>query len=322
MEFGLGSCRLTDGEEMRRLVVAGPDAAWAARLTKLLGHKSPVYFGHIAAALERPLDDLQTLFYVGKVGETPMTVAMVTGAHGAGILGHVYTVPEWRRRGASTGLFGAMEADVRARGYRLLTLGTNPDGHARRIYERMGFRQILPGSGDMQWSVGPPTAPEGAVSMGPVRWDDWGWMSAAAAAPTVEGEDLPRSRSMGVGGAAHLESGFLAALEQARPLTVLRRAGAAVGWLGLSRTDAAVLGAVVALDFYLRPECVGSVAPLLGAVEWPDRPVVCALGGGSGYKAAALRQVGFVPSAPIDALDGRVLWARRAPVPSGGAREA
>jgi len=313
METGSGAVRIPDGSEMGLCVVEAPDADWAPRLIALLGHKPPVYMGHVAAALARRLDALQTLFYVGLLGGAPVTVAMVVGAHGAGLLGHVYTVPEWRRRGASSLLLAALDADVRARSYRVLTLGTNPEGHARRMYEGVGFRQVEPGSGSMsRWTGQDADAPPaGAVSVGPARWDDWGWLSAAAALPRRKGEPLPRSRALGVAGPSHVEAGFLAAMQSGMALTVVRRGPTAVGWASLSDRDLAALGAVAALDFYVRPDCTADAGELLGRLSWPERPVVCAQAGARGYRAEALRASGFVPSAPIAALDGLNLWVRR-----------
>lgn len=317
MHESLGTASLTDGAELTLQVVAGPDARWAPVLGGLLGHKGPVYLGHIRDALREPLDALHTLYYVGTAADAPITVAVVAGAHGAGILAHVYTLPAWRRRGASSALFRALAQDVRARGFRVLTLGTNPEGHARRLYEGMGFRQLVPGGGDMRWEAFPGAhLPDGPPQTGPLRWDDWGWISAAAAAPLAAGEDRPRSRWLGVGGPAHVEAGFLAARQEQRPLQVLRRGAAAIGWAGLSEREAAACGRVSALDFYVRPEYAAEaegVDALLATLPWPERPVLCALGDPAGYKADALRRNGFSPSAPIPALRGLILWVRPAP---------
>lgn len=312
VETGLGAGRLADGSEMRLCVVEGPDTAWAPRITGLLGHKRPVYMGHIAAALDRPLGGLQTLFYVGCVGGDPISVAMVAGAHGAGLLGHVYTVPEWRQRRASTLVIAALDADVRGRGYQVLTLGTNPAGHARRIYEAVGFRPVAPGSGSMCWfaTADASTVPGGPLSVGPLRWDDWGWISAAAAAPPTGGEPLPRSRILGVVGPGHVEAAFLAAMQAGVTLTVLRHGPAAVGWAALSARDATALGGAWAIDFYVRPDCGADAGALLASMAWPAGPVVCALPRQLGYRQEALRAAGFVPSAPIEALDGLILWVR------------
>lgn len=292
MFTALGSGRLKTGEEITLGVVEAPDTAWAGRLTGLLGHKRPVYRFHIESSLQAALDDLQTLYYVGLCDGAPVTVAMVAGAHGAGIYGHVYTVPEWRRRGASGLLHAALAADTRARGYRALTLGTNPEGHARRLYEGIGYRQVLPGRGDMVWrasggqdgaggkppgtrSVGAQAAWQGEGStpapdgggrgggaqgaaadgqwhVGPARWGDWGWVSEACCAPPEPGEELPRSVLFRVRDAGHVEATFVEALRSGLPLHVLRDGERAVGWAALLDGPAEALGAAV-LELYVRP---------------------------------------------------------------------
>ncbi len=286
METDLGAVRLADGAVLERIAVDGPDAAWKPRLMALLGHKAPVYLGHVRHALDGPLEGLSTCFAVGGVAGLPVTVAMVAGAHGAGILGHVYTVPDWRRRGAAGALFRALMPLCAARGYRVLTLGTNPEGHARHLYETFGFRALTPTDGSML--RGEDTPPPDAPSVGPLRWSDWGWVSAAACAPRAAGEPLPRSRCLRVAGPGHVEAAFIAARLEGLPLLVLRRGPAAVGWAGRSGGGE--------LDLYVRPG-QEDLAPLLvaGLNPVPGERLRCAAGS---YRGQALRAVGFRPVGP------------------------
>ena len=289
----LGVARLKTGEPIRLGAVVAPDAEWAPRLRALLGHKPPVYLYHIERSLLEPLDDLETLYYVGDVDGVPVTVAMVAGGHGAGIFGHVYTVPAWRQRGASGLLHETLAADVRSRGYRALSLGTNPDGHARRIYEAIGFHQVVPGSGDMIWRADGQAGPgPGVITVGPARWGDWGWVSEACCEPVEAGEELPRSTLLRVRAAGHVESAYVDAMRGGADLHVLRVGAAAVGWAALLRGPAAAVGAA-ALEWYARPGYRAEAARLLSGLEWPDQPVVCALAGGPGYRAEGLAAHGF-----------------------------
>ena len=294
----LGAGRLASGEALQLGVVETPDAAWAPRLSSLLGHKGEGYRFHIDAALRGPLDSLETLFYVGLVRDEPVTVSMLAGAHGAGVYGHVFTVPEWRRRGASTLQHAAVSADARGRGYRALTLGTNPEGHARRIYERIGFRAVRPGSGEMMWRADGDEWAAGPAAVGPVRWDDWGWISVAGCQPADPGEERPRSVLFDVREAGHVEGRFIAAMRAGRPLMVLRAGCAAVGWAALADAPAAALGAL-AIDLHVRRGFRHEADLLLSAVPWPERPVVCAFGGPPGYRAQALGRFGFRKAADL-----------------------
>src|SRR5690348_4939393 len=91
---------LKSGERITVGVVRGPDAEWAGRVVPFLGHKNPDYRAHITRALEGPLDGLQTRFYVGCLDGEIISQVMIVGDRGAGILGHVFTRPEQRRKGA------------------------------------------------------------------------------------------------------------------------------------------------------------------------------------------------------------------------------
>ena len=47
-----------------------------------------------------------------------------------------------RGRGVGTGLLAALIASVREHALGALSLSVEPDNHARRLYERSGFRQV------------------------------------------------------------------------------------------------------------------------------------------------------------------------------------
>src|SRR5688500_1900224 len=96
----LGSETLKTGERMEIGVVQGPDPEWLPRVVPFLGHKGPDTRVHIRRSLEEPLDALQTRYYVGCVDGEVISQIMVVGDRGAGILGHVYTDPDHRRKGA------------------------------------------------------------------------------------------------------------------------------------------------------------------------------------------------------------------------------
>lgn len=251
MEADLGAARLKTGEPLRLLAIEPPAGPWTAPLRRLLGHKAPARQEEIAEELAGTLDGLGAVFYAGVVGGEPVTVARVAGAHGAGIWGHVYTEPAWRGRGAARLLHEAALPDLGRRGYRVLTLGTNPRGVARPLYASVGFRPLAPGSGAMV--RGPlEEAPCGVPSVGAVRWGDWGWISAAACVALGEGEPLPRSRVLGVARPGFVGNAFVEALLRGTPVLVLRRGPCAVGWAAAG--DPA--------DLYVRPDCAAD-RPLL-----------------------------------------------------------
>ena len=254
MQTDLGEVRLKSGEPLRLAVIEPPAGHWTAPLTRLLAHKAPARQIEIAGELGGTLDDLRAAFYVGVVGEEAITVARVAGADGAGIWGHVYTVPAWRGRGAARLLHEAAMPDLRRRGYRVLTLGTNPRGVAQPLYASVGFHPVAPGSGSMAWGALADT-PRGAPTVGAVRWGDWGWISAGACVALGEGERLPRSRVLGVARPGFVGGAFVDALLAGTPLLVLRRGPCAVGWASGSDPG----------DLYVRPDCAGDRAVLEAA---------------------------------------------------------
>ncbi len=254
MYADLARGKLGSGDQMTVGVVYPPAPEWAPVLRHLLGHKDPAQRSEIAGELDGALDQLSAAFYVGLVDGVPVTVARVAGGHGAGIWGHVYTVPAWRQRGASGLLHQAAAADMRRRGFDVLTLGTNPLGHARKLYAAIGFRPVAPNSGSMIWRLGQ-DPPAGVPTVGPLRWEDWGWISAAACAPQVPEEVWPRSRLFRVQGPRFVGGPFIEAMLAHVPLLVLRRGHRAVGW-------ASPTGG----EFYVRPECLSDRGALERAV--------------------------------------------------------
>src|SRR5262249_19212993 len=143
----LGSAPLKTGEQLSIGVVECPDEEWAPRVLPFLVHKRPETREHIRRALAAPLDDLRTYFYVGCLGERLITEVMVVGARGAGILGHVFTLKEERRKGAYSALMDLQMRDMGRLGFTVLTLSTGFESPPYRIYHAHGFRSIAPGRG-------------------------------------------------------------------------------------------------------------------------------------------------------------------------------
>src|SRR3954447_5955072 len=162
----LGSAQLRTGEQMEIGVVECPDPSWGAQVKPLLGHKDRPTQEFFDAAFERRLDELDARFYLGTVGGFAVSNVMIVGARpgtaaagegsatgpgAAGILGHVYTRPEHRQKGAYRHLMAAQMDDCRRLGYRALTLGTGFETHPYWIYHSFGFRSIDGTSGKMKW---------------------------------------------------------------------------------------------------------------------------------------------------------------------------
>jgi hypothetical protein len=304
----LGSVTLKTGEQMELGVVRCPDPSWGAQVMPLLGHKGRESRDHFEAAFAGPLDELETRFYVGTVGGIAITNVMIVGARAGsigrvGILGHVFTRPEHRQKGAYAQLMAAQMEDVRRAGYRVLTLGTGFETHPYWIYHRFGFRSVDGTSGRMKWLADPDAERDffrpGATAVRPLRWDDWAPLNLLALQPLAADEELPRSSTFRLKGQGSLEGSFQALrreIARAAPITGLvmeTEHGARVGWTVL-QPDPVAFGDGWLLDLYVHPGFTADAPRLLEAVPWPETGRVAAYTSApDGYRAAALRAAGF-----------------------------
>jgi Acetyltransferase (GNAT) domain len=304
----LGEEELKTGERMEVGVVAGPDAAWRDRVAPFLGHKGSDWQAHIVRALEGPLDGLETLFYVGTLEGEIIAQVMIVGSAGAGILGHVFTRPDQRRKGAYQLLMAHQMRDVAARGYRVLTLGTGFDSPPYWIYHGFGFRSLVEGSGQMKWLAHPEAEAElyrpRPTRVRELRWGDWGALGLLAVQPLAPGEEWPRSVAMGCLGPGNLEGPFIGFQlrrerePRARAQALVTEEDLAVGWASVM-PDNRWFGQTMALDAHVHPAFAGGLDALVDALDWPDADVVAYVRAGAPGKAAALRRHRFQPVATL-----------------------
>jgi len=153
MYEALGEAVLKSGQSMAIGVITAPDAEWRERIVPFLGHKQEPYASHIRRSHAGPLDGLETRYYIGHLEGRVITEVMIAGARGAGILGHVYTLPEERRKGAYQAVMAAQMADMPRQGFQLLALGTGFNSPPYWIYHSYGFRGIAPGRGHSRAAV-------------------------------------------------------------------------------------------------------------------------------------------------------------------------
>lgn len=303
---------LSTGERAEFGVVDAPDTAWSNPLERFLAQRGPDWRYHIGLALRGPLDALETRFYLCLVGGEIISQVTVFGARGAAILGHVYTAPAWRQRGAFRQLMAAQMADCRRRGERVLMLSTSADTPPYQIYHSFGFRPIAPGSGSMRW-LATSDAEEcllqaAPACVRPLRWDDWAMLNLLALRPVGALEPLPRFPTFDREGQGTIEGRFvpfhrrLAATPDGCARVVQTATGAIVGWCFLSPAHDWLVDAWL-LDIGLLPGFEAHAEALTARLAWPSAPVYAVSSEHPG-RAAWLTALGFGPLATPTWSDG------------------
>lgn len=178
MYHPLTKVTLRDGESVELGRVRGPDLQWAGRIETLLAHKEPLYKWQNSSLVREDLN-LDADFYLLHRDGDPLANVMTVQHRHAGFLGHVWTRPEDRRKGAAAHLIETVMRDTRARGGQALFLSTEFGGAACHLYADHGFRSIEEGSGHMAWFAEDEHAfyqryfgPE-ETELREIRWCDW-----------------------------------------------------------------------------------------------------------------------------------------------------
>ena len=290
---------LKTGERLRVGALRAPAGRYANAIRQFLDHKGRPWLDHIELANRGETDDLQTTYYVGLLDRKIVGNIMIVSDGRAGILGHVFTDPEHRRKGICQALMAAAVGDFRDSGGLALSLGTGYDSSPYWIYHSFGFRGIEPGNGHMlfesrEGDLARYFAP-GPARVSDVRWAHWAGVSLLYMQPNG---DQIRSYAYAVFGPVGFEGGFLnlqadraKSVAQARVLAT--RQGAVVG-AAILQPDRKWPGRVYTLDLFVHPNFRGTEARLLRALELPaDCKVQAFLDRPSASRVAALRAAGF-----------------------------
>jgi GNAT superfamily N-acetyltransferase len=295
----IGDVPLNSGETMAVSCVLGPEPPEASRIEPFLAHKGGIWNWHTRKTLQEPLDDLEGRYYVGEIDGEIVGNICTFECEGAGILGHVFTVPDHRHKGVASGIMNLQMDDFRQRGGKAMTLGTGYGSNAYRIYQGFGFESVVPGSGQMRYSVDPgffdrlfEPAP---VSARRVTWGDGPWLNFLFMRP---GEPLLRNLAYGAFGQTNMESIGIkiqhdrenGKLHSAWVLATPERIPAGFATL---TPHPLWPGPVSLLSFCLHPNFESQAPALLRAIEWPEGKVQTCIERGSGDLFGALLNFGF-----------------------------
>ncbi len=311
MEKHLDTVELKSGEQMRVVRVTAPDDAWRDRILPLLGHKGEPWGWQMQVVFDEDLEGLEQRFYVGvlEAGELVGNVMTIESMDPPiGILGHVFTPPEHRRKGICSHLMQAVVDDFRERGGRALFLQTGYDTPPYDIYASYGFKGYRdtgtmallnePEFFDRQFRVRP-------VQVRDTIWGDWAPLEALAEVP--EGWYL-RSALLGVYGFAGFEGQYIEArkrmeegsIEQFKVLAA--DDGAVMGFAILGRMEG-FPGRPMALDLHVHPNFVDAAPELAQSIVLPDGATVLAFAdSGSEGKPEVLAAAGFEHEATLRGL--------------------
>ncbi len=163
-------------------------SAVANDLIALLGHKGEPWVGDLRRRLRGALDGAEDHYFVARddnrmVGHVWYTVAAVDPR--LGLIGHVYTHPDARRRGVSKQLLTAALAEFDRRGGTLMQLFTSTP-FTIPLYEQLGFENVFsqPAYHDQDWYMLRVEAPES-------RLDNW-LVTGRITLRTLSCSDLPQ----------------------------------------------------------------------------------------------------------------------------------
>ncbi len=307
----LGHARLKGGERLRIAALTAPAGRYAGPIRQFLGHKGQPWMLHVDLANEGRTDALRTTYYVGILGGEIAGNVMIVDDGRVGILGHVFTRPDQRRKGICQHLMAAAMEGFQAAGGAILTLGTGYNSPAYWIYHGFGFRGVQPSSGHMvfrarQDAVARYFVPA-RVRVADAAWEHWPGLSLLFMQPAG---DRIRSLACRVIGPVGFEEGFLLLQGQRERLAgqmkvLLTRSGAVVGAAMLQR-DPRWPSSVYLLDLFVESGFTGHEGRLLRSLRLPANAKVQAyLDLPSGSRAEALTSAGYRIEATLRGQIGR-----------------
>jgi len=302
----LTEVKLKTGDIMEVGSVLAPDEEFADRIKSFLGHKGGVWNWHIERSFEEQLDELETRYYIGLLSDEIISNIMIVEHRHTGILGHVFTEPEHRRKGACTGVMDAQMEDFRRRDGEALYLGTGYDGPAYHIYASFGFESVYPRSGFMKYHAIPDFDAKyfakRPAHVKDVEWQDWGKITALTG--IVYGDYL-RSIAFEMYGANNFEGTFLGFKKDQEEnkryhnAKLLETEDRAIVALATLISDSRFRGGVYILDVFAHPNFWDDVPSLISAMNLPQAKIQCYVDSTPTNKAKSLEVADFQQEAEL-----------------------
>ena len=306
----LGDVQLRSGETVESCLLTGPEPQWSARIAHLLGHKGSPWVEQAEAALTDGLDVESRFFILHRNGEAFANI-MTTELAGVGILGHVYTQPDERRKGAARALMEKLAPNFRGRNGRALFLGTGYDTPPYHLYARFGFESIEPGSGEMHlYADSEDQFNDQYFAPGEMQIQPFGWPHWPASAPLCAGPwpGVVRCAGQHIVGRVSSENTLLplvisnvarvAAGDAPKAVALVRpETGAVTGFACF--TSHPLWPTTTVVDVYCHPSHWRRADDLLDSLSPPSGRHVAYADSTCPAKAAALEAAGFTPTAAL-----------------------
>ncbi len=306
MYIPIAASTLRTGETLETGVVLAPDDEYEPLVRPVLAHKSRNDQWHLDEVFAGRVAPLETRFYLGRLDAQPVCNIMVSEHEGIGIVSHVYTVPEHRRKGIARLVMAGQMADFRDRSGRYLTLSTGYDTHPYYLYHSFGFRSVIPESGHMKYMGTAAFEPdhfrgEGALAV-PGDWRNWPSLNVLCA---QDGPPYVRNVGLGHIGPRMFEGAYIGLMKLARvdadhQVQLLVSDREVVAGYATLVPDTRWRGEACLLDLFVHPAFTDYCGPLLDSFSLPPaRKVQCHVEVGDTMKAAALLDAGFVREATL-----------------------
>lgn len=298
----LGQVDLKSGERVQMGVVIAPDATWADRIEQLLVHKGEPWNWQNSEILRMDVG-VDARFYILHREGNPFANIMTVEANGVGILGHVWTKPADRRKGAISLLMEQVMNDFRERSGKALCLGTTFDSPPFYIYRSFGFEEIEAASDYMMYYADSRQVfekafyQEGPLDISPLAWRDWPLL------PFLFTSDFPgvvRCAPLRLFGRQSSEEGILPLLQNPGKYAhaaVLRHQETYTPFGFAACLPDAVWPNMMTIDVYCVPGYWSSAAALLEQLHLPqNKPCVAYNDASCPEKTAFLNEAGFTES--------------------------
>jgi len=259
-------------------VVKAPDDHYKNSIMSFLVHNKGIWLWHLNLAVQGELDELESRFYLGLLKSRIISNVSTWEYGSIGIIGHLFTAKDHRKKGACTALIKTQIEDFRKRGGQILIGGFKESSYP--IVKNLGFTSIINNSEVMRYNLYLDYEKEyfqaKRVFCRDAMWKDWPSVSLLFTAK--EGWRV-RSMRHKIFGPFDYEDYFLEDMsERLKSLcmskVLVTEEGSIVGYATLALKHR-LSESFWLLDFFIHPASVSYADAMLEAMYWPKGKIRC-----------------------------------------------